>query len=87
MTTKEKMVEALAQIRENLEKGIIPFWLEKGVDREFGGYITCFAEDGKFSGDDDKMIVTQTRMIWGCAAMYEEYGDERLKAAAKHNKK
>ncbi|MBE6612643.1 MAG: N-acylglucosamine 2-epimerase [Ruminococcaceae bacterium] len=74
---------ALAEIRENLERGIIPFWLTKGIDREFGGYLTCFDEAGNPTGDTDKYIVTQTRMIWGLAAMYEEYPDEALRDAAK----
>ena len=80
---KESAKESLLEIRKNLEEGIIPFWLEKGIDKEYGGYLTCFDEQGNPTGDTDKYIVTQTRMIWGLAAMYEEYPDEALKAAAK----
>ena len=80
---KTKIAEALKEIKANLEEGIIPFWLEKGIDKEYGGYLTCFDEAGNATGDTDKYIVTQTRMIWGLAAMYEEYGDERLKEVAK----
>ena len=28
----ERAKEALVEIRRNLEEGIIPFWVEKGVD-------------------------------------------------------
>ena len=38
----ERAKEALVEIRRNLEEGIIPFWVEKGVDKEYGGYLTCF---------------------------------------------
>lgn len=80
---KDLAKEALAEIRRDLEEGIIPFWLNNGVDKEYGGYLTCFDENGMPTGDTDKYIVTQTRMIWGLAAMYEEYPRENLKAAAK----
>ncbi len=82
MTTQE-LQTALHEIRDNLEQGIIPFWLDRGIDRDFGGYLTCFDEAGAPTGDTDKYIVTQTRMIWGFAALYEEYRDERLRATAR----
>ncbi|MDD4689142.1 MAG: AGE family epimerase/isomerase [Eubacteriales bacterium] len=80
---KELAKESLLEIRKNLEDGIIPFWVEKGVDKEYGGYLTCFDEQGNPTEDTDKYIVTQTRMIWGLAAMYEEYPDDKIKEAAK----
>ncbi len=80
---KDSAKEVLLEIRHNLEEGIIPFWLEKGIDKEYGGYLTCFDEHGNLTDDTDKYIVTQTRMIWGFSALYEEYKDERLKMAAK----
>ena len=81
--TAQELTSSLREIRENLECGIIPFWLERGIDRDFGGYLTCFDEAGRPSGDADKYIVTQTRMIWGFSALYEEYRDERLREAAR----
>ena len=41
-----------------LQEQVIPFWLERGVDREHGGYLTCFDERGEPTGDSDKYIVT-----------------------------
>lgn len=68
-----KLKPVLTQITEHLEKGIIPFWLSNGVDRELGGYLTCFDEYGKPGADTDKYLVTQTRMIWGMSAFYRAY--------------
>lgn len=65
--------QALAQIKAHLEIGIIPFWLANGIDRLHGGYLTCFDENGQPTGDTDKMIVTQTRMIWGTSAFSRAY--------------
>lgn len=61
------------EIKANLEKGILPFWSEKGIDRKYGGYILNFDRDGNALGDSEKMLVTQTRMIWGFSALYREY--------------
>lgn len=74
---------ALCEIRANLEEGILPFWLQRGIDTQFGGYLTCFNEAGNPTEDTDKYIVTQTRMIWGFAALYEEYPDPKLQEAAR----
>lgn len=78
-----RLQRALHEISVNLKEGILPFWLSHGIDSEFGGYLTCFDAEGNPSGDTDKYIVTQTRMIWGLAALYEETPDERLREAAR----
>ena len=61
---RQRIEKARLESREHLERGIIPFWLERGIDAERGGYLTCFDESGKPTGETDKSIVTQTRMIW-----------------------
>jgi cellobiose epimerase len=79
----DKMNMALTEITNHFENGLLPFWLENGMDKEFGGYLTCFDENGNPTSDTDKYVVTQTRMIWGMSALYKTYKDERLLAAAK----
>lgn len=64
---KQKMIEFLSRSSH--------FWMEKSPDREFGGFLVCFDEHGNpmthidVMEPTDKMIVTQTRMIWGIAAL------------------
>lgn len=53
------------EIQEVLQEKIIPFWLERSVDQEYGGYLTSFDQDGNFDGNGAKYIVTQSRMLWG----------------------
>lgn len=53
------------EIKEVLQEKIIPFWLERSVDKEYGGYLTSFDPEGKFDGNGVKYIVTQSRMLWG----------------------
>ncbi len=78
------MREDLDEIRKHLEEGILPFWMSRGIDKEFGGYLTCFDGKGEPAGDTDKYIVTQTRMIWGLSALSRMYPErEELILAAK----
>jgi mannobiose 2-epimerase len=70
---KSQMEEALKALVNHLEQEIIPFWLNHGLDRQHGGYLTCFDANGQPSGDENKYLVTQTRMIWGMSAFYRHY--------------
>lgn len=74
----EKVRNALQEISQHLEEGLIPFWLKNGIDEKYGGYLTCFDEDGRLSEEDtNKYIVTQTRMIWGFSAFFQAYPENR----------
>ncbi len=54
---------------ELLLDGIVPFWARNGVDKKFGGVLSCMQEDGKpVSGD--KYIWSQARWVWTCSALY-----------------
>ena len=45
--------------------------LKAGFDEEYGGYLTCFDADGKYTGNGTKYIVTQSRMVWGFSNLRE----------------
>ena len=68
-----------------LGEKIIPFWLKNSVDKEFGGYLTSFDENGIYTGNGTKYIVTQSRMLWGFSQLSlfvgEEYKEEMKQAA------
>ncbi len=42
---------------------VLPFWLEKSQDKEFGGYFTCLDRKGDVF-DTDKFIWLQGREVW-----------------------
>lgn len=74
------------EMRECLTDRIIPFWLDRSVDGEYGGYLTCFDESGSYTGNGTKYIVTQSRMVWGFSNLREfaRAGDlDRVEAAAR----
>lgn len=74
------------EMRITIRDYIIPFWLDRSVDNEFGGYITSFDEKGCFDGNGIKNIVTQSRMVWGFSYLLpyaKEEDKPRMKEAAR----
>lgn len=59
------------QYKGELINNVLPFWLEKSQDREFGGYMTCLDREGKVY-DTDKFVWLQGREIWMFASMYNK---------------
>jgi len=57
----EKYVPRLEKI---LTENIEPFWYEKSLDRQNGGYVISFDQQGKLKEPVTKMIVTQARQVW-----------------------
>ena len=68
--------------RSELLDRVVPFWLNKSQDTEFGGYFTCLDRDGSVY-DTDKFIWLQGREVWMFAKLYNtvEPRQEWLEAA------
>jgi N-acylglucosamine 2-epimerase len=69
--------------RKLLLEGIAPFWLERGIDWEHGGVLSCMTEDGT-PVSTDKFLWSQARSVWTFAALYNrvEPRPEYLEAAS-----
>ncbi len=83
---RNKLQRACEEMRAQLSEGIIPFWLERTEDSEFGGYLTSFDENGVYDEDGRKYIVTQSRMLWGFSRLtpYAKEADaEKMERLAK----
>ena len=59
------------QYKTELLDKVIPFWLEKSQDKEFGGFFTCLERDGSVF-DTDKFIWLQGREVWMFATLYNK---------------
>lgn len=59
------------QYRSELLDKVIPFWLEKSQDMEFGGYFTCLDREGNVY-DTDKFVWMQGREVWMFSKLYNE---------------
>ena len=51
------------QYKTELLDNVLPFWLEKSQDKQYGGYFTCLDRDGSVY-DTDKFIWLQGRQVW-----------------------
>lgn len=57
------------QYRTELLDRVVPFWLNKSQDTDFGGYFTCLDRDGSVY-DTDKFIWLQGREVWMFSKLY-----------------
>jgi len=61
--------DLLAIYRAELLERTIPFWMTHAIDREYGGILTCIADDGQ-GISTDKYMWSQLRAIWTFSALY-----------------
>ena len=59
------------QYKSELLERVMPFWMEKSIDKEFGGYFTCLERDGEVF-DTDKFIWLQGREVWMLSTLYNK---------------
>ena len=57
------------QYRDELLEKVVPFWLEKSQDKQYGGYFTCLDRKGDVF-DTDKFIWLQAREVWLFSMLY-----------------
>lgn len=50
---------------------VLPFWINKSQDEQFGGYFTCLDREGEVF-DTDKFIWLQARQVWMFSMLYNK---------------
>src|SRR5688572_10368691 len=75
----------IPRLERNLKDNIIPFWLNKSIDKANGGYILSHDVKGVEQADTTKGIVTQSRMVWLFSRLSREgYRPAETLGAAEH---
>ena len=69
MTNKPDFKALASLYKSELLDSVIPFWLNKSQDAEFGGYFTCLDRDGSVF-DTDKFVWLQGREVWMFSKLY-----------------
>ena len=59
------------QYKDELLGNVLPFWLNKSQDKEYGGYYTCLLRNGDVF-DTDKFIWLQGREVWLFSMLYNK---------------
>ena len=81
---KNDVLEYRDKTESYLSNSLLPFWLERILDRMNGGFITHFDEFGKDTGEDNKSLISQTRSIYTMASAHRAgYGDGKCALLAK----
>lgn len=65
-----------SQYRAELLDNVVPFWLNRSQDREYGGYFTCLDRKGNVF-DTDKFIWLQAREVWLFSMLYNKVEKRR----------
>jgi mannobiose 2-epimerase len=66
-----------AAIEQELQSNLLPFWRERSVDHDHGGFIAEMANDGTVRADAPRGLILNSRLLWTFAALNRHLGDER----------
>jgi mannobiose 2-epimerase len=69
-------------VRDELDNNLIPFWLEKSVDSEYGGFIGQMSNDGTIDPRALKGLILNARLLWTFSALYRSNEDNRYRDMA-----
>ena len=62
--------------KRELLDSVLPFWLNKSIDKEYGGYFSCLDRDGSVY-DTDKFIWLQGREVWLFSMLCNKLGKKQ----------
>jgi len=66
-----KPEEYAVMIRKHLLDDVMPFWEHRCLDREYGGYLTCFDREGRLT-DGSKYIWFQGRQLYVYSELFNK---------------
>ncbi len=79
--------EWAGEFRESLQQGILRFWIDHAIDRQYGGMIGWLDRQGSPIPPGTKSVVQQSRVVWTFAAAYRQYPQATYKEVATHTLK
>ena len=78
-----RIQEIIDLLEPYLKNQLLPFWLDRSIDREVGGFLSYFDRNGNPTGKTDKTLICQLRMIYTMASAHRAgYGEGRCLEAA-----
>lgn len=64
MPSQNEIKDILNKTNTYLTGTLLPFWLERSPDHEYGGFLTYFDRNGKPTGETTKTFLMQIRMLY-----------------------
>ena len=78
MPTQAEITDILQRTETYLKDTLLPFWLERSPDPEFGGFLTYFDRRGRLTGETTKTFLMQIRMLYTLSSAHRfGYGGGR----------
>ena len=73
----ETIQQFIQAVKDELGNNLIPFWLKRSVDSEFGGFIGQMSNDGRIDPKAPKGLILNARILWTFSALYRYNEDNR----------
>ncbi|MHC4718403.1 MAG: AGE family epimerase/isomerase, partial [Planctomycetota bacterium] len=84
MPEKDEIADILARTQTYLTDTLLPFWLDRSADAEYGGFLTYFDCHGRPTGETVKTFLMQIRMLYTMAGAHRAgYGGGRCAELAR----
>ncbi|RPI22366.1 MAG: N-acyl-D-glucosamine 2-epimerase [Acidobacteria bacterium] len=69
-------------IQDELKANILPFWLERTMDLEHGGFWGRISNDLTVDREADKGLILNARILWTFSRLFSEYRDPAFREMA-----
>ncbi len=80
----ERLTRLRSEVREELTRGILPYWLTHTVDKTNGGFVGEVSSNNVPDPSAPKGSILHSRILWTFSAAYRGLGDEQYLEAASH---
>lgn len=85
MPTRPEIDDLIQRTESYLTGALLPFWLDHAADRECGGVLTYFDQNGHATGETAKPFLMQARMLYTMSSAHRaDYGNGRCAELAEH---
>jgi mannobiose 2-epimerase len=82
MSYAERLTALSAAAERELREDILPFWAERTIDREKGGFYGLITNDLEVDTDAPKGSVLNTRILWTFSAAYRAWPESLYRETA-----
>lgn len=73
------------EAEDHLVNELLPFWTSRFIDKQNGGYLTHYDENGNDTGEDEKSLIAQARCLYTISSAHRAgYGGGDYAEMARH---
>jgi len=67
---RDEIQKIRCQTDDYLRQTLLPFWIERAIDQQYGGFLTYYDRNGQATGETDKTFLMQIRSLYTFAAAH-----------------